>query len=386
MRVLIAHNRYRERGGEDRHVALLEAGLRAAGIQTRLFAPDSAGLTGSPARRARAAALLAYDPGAAGIGRVLSEWRPDVVHFHNLWPLLTPAALRRARRAGARVVLTTHNCRFACPGGACPARTAQPDEGPLENACLAGSSLRCAIVNDPRNARAESLAYGFAQEVQRRLGMLRRWVDAFISPSDYVAAMLAEIGVAPERIHRIPNGVEVGEPTAPGSEHVLYAGRLDPAKGAGTLLRAAELATAPIAIAGAGELEAEVRRAPVRHLGLLDAAGVAGAMSRAAFTVVPSECRENAPYAVAESFASSRAVVASRIGGLPELVLDGRTGLLVEPGDPAALAAAIDRLWRDAELRARLGAEAHEVAQRELRLDHQVQRTAALYAELAGGP
>ena len=227
MRVLIAHNRYRERGGEDRHVDLLERGLLDAGIEVRRFEPTSARLESSRARRVRAGLLLTYDPAAAGIDRVLGDWRPDIVHFHNLWPLLTPAALRHARRADARVVLTAHNCRFACPGGTCPAHLSEPGTNVLANRCLAGSSLRCAVRNDPRGARGESLAYGFALELQRRLGMLRRWVDAVVAPSRYVASMLELSGVPASRIALIRNGVAVGELCAPGSEFALYAGRLD---------------------------------------------------------------------------------------------------------------------------------------------------------------
>ena len=306
-----------------------------------------------------------------------------MVHFHNLWPLLTPAALRHARRAGARVVLTAHNCRFACPGGTCPARASDRDRDVLDNPCLAGSSLRCAIRYDPRDARAESLVYGVALEAQRRLGMLRRWVDAFISPSRYVAAMLGRIGVNPARIHVIANGVEVGEQAPPGDEFALYVGRLDAMKGTATLLRAAG------ADAGAGgdrgRGRARARGAPRSRPATWEAGprcGVSQAIGRAAFTVMPSECRENYPYAVAESFAGARAAVASRIGGLPELVQDDRTGLLVEPGDAEGLAAAIDRLWADRELSHRLGAEAHRVASERLRIEDQIDRTIRLYERL----
>ncbi len=135
--------------------------------------------------------MLAYDPAAGGISDALKQWRPEVVHFHNIWPLLTPAALRLAKRSGASVVLTLHNCRFACPGGTCSVEAHPATNGLRDNACLSGSSLRCALTNNPRRARGESVAYGAALEIQRRVGMLRRWVDAFIAPSGYVAAMLA---------------------------------------------------------------------------------------------------------------------------------------------------------------------------------------------------
>ena len=172
MKVLLAHNRYRLVGGEDRHVALLRQALDDAGVETRLFEPRSDGLTSSRARRLAAAALLTYHPGGGGIGRILEEWRPDVVHFHNTWPLLTPAALRLSKRAGAAVVLTAHNTRFACPGGTCTIETHPAVNGLADNRCLAGSSLRCALRHNPRGSLDESLAYGFAQDAQRRLHLL----------------------------------------------------------------------------------------------------------------------------------------------------------------------------------------------------------------------
>src|SRR5581483_7170306 len=98
VRVLIAHNRYRTPGGEERHVDLLEQGLLQRGVEVRRFERDSAELDRSRGRRAAAALTLAYRPGGGGIGRALDQWRPDVVHFHNIWPLLSPAALRIARR------------------------------------------------------------------------------------------------------------------------------------------------------------------------------------------------------------------------------------------------------------------------------------------------
>jgi glycosyltransferase involved in cell wall biosynthesis len=114
---LLSHNRYRRAGGEERHVALLDQGLREAGVDVRCYercSPERPSAVG----RVALATGMTYRPSAARLlGYVLSEWRPDVVHFHNLLPLLTPAALREAKRSGAAVVLTLHNYRFACPAG-----------------------------------------------------------------------------------------------------------------------------------------------------------------------------------------------------------------------------------------------------------------------------
>jgi glycosyltransferase involved in cell wall biosynthesis len=384
MKVLIAHNRYRLLGGEDRHVALLQRGLDAAGVETHLFEPRSDELSSSPLRRLGAAATLAYRPGGSGIGRALEETRPDVVHFHNIWPLLTPAALRLSKRAGAAVVLTLHNTRFACPGGTCTVETHPASNGLWDNRDLAGSSLACAVRHNPRGALGESLAYGFAQDVQRRLRMLERWVDAFIAPSEYVARMLELTGVPVDRVMTVPNGVEIPDvPPAIGTSFVLYAGRLSAEKGIDTLVAAARAAPeVPVAAAGAGPLVDRVEGSPVRHLGQLVRQDLDMAMAEAAFTILPSESHENQPYGALESLAAARPVIATEVGGLPEIVRDGKNGLIVPPASPASLAEAMRRLWGDPELRRRLGTNAFADANDRFRLDLQIERTLELYRGL----
>jgi glycosyltransferase involved in cell wall biosynthesis len=384
MRVLLAHNRYRLVGGEDRHVALLRESLDQAGIETQLFEPRSDELTSSLGRRLTSAALLAYRPGGGGIGPVLEQSRPDIVHFHNIWPLLTPAALRLSRRAGAAVVLTLHNTRFACPGGTCTIDTHPGANGLWDNRDLAGSSLVCAVRHNPRGAISESIAYGFAQDVQRRLQMLGRWVDAFIAPSEYVAQMLELTGVPMDRVTIIPNGVSVPDAPPPaGSSFALYAGRLSAEKGIDALIEAARAAPeVPVAAAGTGPLLDRVKGSPIRHLGQLAREDLDRAMEEAAFTILPSACHENQPYGALESLAAGRAVIATKVGGLPEIVRDGKTGLIVPPASPTALAGAIRGLWDDPELSGRLGTNGFADAHDRFRLELQIERTLELYRSL----
>src|SRR4051794_32667173 len=111
MRVLLVHNRYRSVGGEERHIDLLHRCLPETGVEVRRFevaSPKEASLT----ERIRLGVGLTYRPrGARLLHDVLARQKPHIVHFHNIFPLLTPAALREARRHGAKVVLTTHNYR-----------------------------------------------------------------------------------------------------------------------------------------------------------------------------------------------------------------------------------------------------------------------------------
>jgi glycosyltransferase involved in cell wall biosynthesis len=377
MRVLIAHNRYRFAGGEERYVDLLETGLTDAGVTARRFERDSADIAGSPWRRAAAGVSLAYRPGGGGIGRALAEVEPDVVHFNNIWPLLTPAALRLAHRRGAAVVLTVHNYRFACPSGTLYGHGHPHDE------CVEGSSLLCSLKNR-RDGVAESLAYGIALEAHRRLKMLERWVDAFVAPSEFVRRMLIRAGIPSCRIRVIPNGIPLPELTSdPGVGGALYLGRLAEEKGLRTLLDAARLAPdVSVVVAGDGPLVEDIRNSRVDYVGMLRGASLAQAMDDAAFTVVPSEWYDNQPFAALEALAAGRPVIATRIGGLPEIVRDGLDGLLVEPHAPVALAAAMKQLAEDPAYARTLGASAAKSARERFGLPQHVSRVVELYREI----
>jgi glycosyltransferase involved in cell wall biosynthesis len=382
LRVLIAHNRYRRPGGEERHVELLERGLTQAGVEVHRFERNSAELDRSVTKRATAALTLAYRPGGGGITRALAERRPSVVHFHNLWPLLTPSALRAAKTSGAAVVLTLHNYRFACAGGTLLRK------GVIHEDCIEGSSLRCALGN-PRENWPESLSYGVALEVQRKVRMLARWVDAFVAPSKFMAGMLVRSGLPRERVHVIPYGVPISV-TPPLTERrfALFVGRLVPEKGVRTLLSASRLEPkVPLVIAGDGPLasEAQATGDVTRYVGALDRESVSEALHQAAFTVVPSEWYDNLPFSALESFAAGRAVIATRIGGLPEIVDDGITGRLVPPNDAPALAAAIAGLWRNPDRSMKMGERAQTVAEERFELERQTSQLLALYADLTAG-
>lgn len=377
MRVLLAHNRYRIEGGEERHIALLEQGLEAAGVEVRRFERDSGELDRSRLKRFTGGLALTYRPGGGGIGHTIEEWRPDVVHFHNIWPGLTPAAIRIARRSGAVVVLTAHNYRFACPGGTLLR------SGSIHEDCIEGSSFACALHN-PRGAFAESLAYGIAIEIHRRLRFLVRWVDAFIAPSSFMSGILVRSGLPANRVHVIHHGLStISEPSVPG-RYALFIGRLSEEKGVRTLLEAArQTPEVPVLLAGAGPLVSLVQStSAVTHVGRLDQRGIRDAISGAAYTVIPSEWYENLPFAALESLAFGKPVIATRMGGLSEIVEDGVSGLLVPAKSPARLADAMRRLWTSPDLVRMLGANALARASRDFSLVAQTDKVIALYESL----
>lgn len=379
MRVLLVHNRYRTEGGEECHLDFLEKWLPQVGVEVRRFEVATPARMALP-ERVRLGLTLAYRPeGARLVREAIVREAPGIVHFHNIFPLLTPAAMREARRHGLPVVVTIHNYRFACPAG-----TLLRD-GRIHEDCVEGSSLLCGLRN-ARGAWTESIAYGVALEVQRRLRLLHRWVNAYVAPSHFVYEMLVRAGYPHERICLIRHGTSIDERVAPPGEFAVFAGRLSHEKGVDTLVDASRLAPrVPLVIAGDGPLLSLVRNATngtVSYLGQIAPEEVARLRRRSLFTVVPSRCYEALPLGALESMALGRAVLASSLGALSEIVEQGVTGALVPPGDPVALAKKMELLWRHKSRTAVMGAKAWRYAQDHFSPVEQAHRIAELYEQL----
>lgn len=216
--------------------------------------------------------------------------------------------------------------------------------------------------------------WGTDVELARRAPWLARPVlrraRAVVVASAFLADAARELGA--REVAVIPSGVEVpAEPGVPGEPpHVLYVGRLSPEKGIEDFLAATR--ELPRVIVGGGPVEVPeaVGPLPPRELG--------AHYEAAAVVVVPSR-REGYGVVAREAMAHGRPVVATAVGGLPDAIRDGQTGLLVPPGDPAALRAAIERLLGDRALRERLGAAAREHVERELSWEAATSALAALY-------
>ena len=377
MRVLLVHTRYRQFGGEERHLDLIQQGLRDAGAEVLRLEAWSSEAGTSLLARAGVAARMVYSPRAArDFAAAMASWKPDVVHAHNLFPLLSPSVLHAAKRRGAAVVLTAHNYRLVCPSGTLLRA------GEVHDDCVDGSSLVCGA-RGARDSRAESVAYGVALELQRRLGLVRRWVDAIVVPSSYVRDVLVRGGYPADRIRVIANGVPVNGGATQAGSFGLFAGRLSDEKGIRTLIAAARLAPdVPLVVAGDGPLAEDVRRsAGVRYAGSLDPDGLARLRRMAAFVVVPSECPDVLPFALLEGLADGKPALATTVGGLPEAV--GDAGLLVPPGDPQRLAAGLRELWTRTRTDARLDRVAHATARERFELGAQVDRLLDLYGAVA---
>jgi glycosyltransferase involved in cell wall biosynthesis len=298
------------------------------------------------------------------LDRLVAEERPDVAHVHHVYERLTLAVLDALRRRGVPTVMTLHDYKPVCPnyrlfvnGAPCTRCLSGRYVEVVRHRCLEGSRWRSVA----------AAADAYLADVRGAY----RAVDRFLAPSAFLRDRVVEGGLPPDRVTVLPNPVAVAdaprEPPA-GPPRVVYAGRLVAEKGVRTLLNAVS-AFPPgvrLAVVGSGRLEREVRdrvraeRLPVDLLGPTDPAGVAAHLRASTAAVLPALWWENCPMAVLEAAAQGVPVVASAVGGIPELVDDGVTGCLVAPGDAGALATAVTDLVADPEAARRMGRLAWE--------------------------
>ncbi|HEX2233413.1 MAG TPA: glycosyltransferase family 4 protein [Thermoleophilaceae bacterium] len=350
-RVLVLHNRYRIEGGEERSVALQLEALENAGVEHRALQRSSA----DAGKVRAAAALLGGGDRPEEIAAAVREMRATVLHAHNTLPLIGPRGLTAAREAGARVVLHLHNVRLFCAIG-----VASRDGGPCFR-CHGRLTLPGLVLNC-RGSLPEAAVYAAALSLYQP--SMVEAVDRFVAPSRYAAGQLALLGLPRERIevlpHYLPASAFADGSAADRGGYALATGRLSQEKGFDVAIEAAGRAGVPLRIAGEGPAAAELaalgRRldAPVELVGRLARPQLDGLVRGAAMLVMPSRYHEFSPYSALEAMAAGLPVIATQMGGLPELIGPERC---LPINDPAALAARMRELWEAPERRRADGEE-----------------------------
>jgi len=348
-RVLVVHNRYRIEGGEERSVDLQLRAMEAAGIEHAVFERRS----GDASKAQAARALLRGGERPEELAEAVSASGATVVHAHNTVPLIGPAGLAAARAAGAAVVLHLHNVRIFCATG-----FGERDGAPCQRCrgrnTLPGLALNC------RRSLPEAAAYAVA--LHRHQPLLFDSVDRFVAPSAAARDQLAARGLPFERVdvlrHYLPAEAFAEQSWAGDGGYALVASRLSPEKGIGDAVTACARAGAPLRIAGEGPERARLERlaaetgAGVTFLGRLPAAEVQAQLAGAAMVLMPSRYHEFSPFSALEAMAQGVPVVATAMGGLPELLGDGAC---MPPGDVDAFARRVEELWADPIEREREG-------------------------------
>lgn len=333
MRILFVHNAYQHRGGEDSVVEAEIALLRSHGQAVETYSRSNDDVSGM--------SLLDLAGQTLWSGRTVHDlanrvwqFRPDVIHAHNTFPLISPSLYWAAARAGVPVVQTLHNFRLMC------LNALFLREGKVCEDCMGCLPWRGVARACYRGSPAASAALAGMLTLHRVLGTYQNKVARYIALNEFCRGKFIEGGLPAERVVVKPNFVDFDAPGSESRAGLLFVGRLSVEKGVTTLAHAMSLLpNAQLRVAGDGS-EAGLLDgvAGVTRLGSLPGEAVRDEMSRASALIVPSICYENFPRTIVEAFACGLPVIASRIGALADIVRDRETGLLFEPGNPQDLA------------------------------------------------
>ncbi|MDO8682969.1 MAG: glycosyltransferase [Armatimonadota bacterium] len=317
---------------------------------------------------------------------LLDEARPDLAHAHNIYHQLSPSIFGPIKKRGIPIVMSLHDYKLACPN------MLFHTEGEVCERCCGGKFFNAIIHKCVFGSTAASAVCAFEMYVHRLLGMYKKNVDVFISPSRFLINALTRCGAGGKRMVHIPAlaDVDAYNPSYDNDGYILYFGKLTPEKGVKTLIRAVALMeSARLVVAGTGsqgpELEAmaeELAPGRVEFAGFLTGEKLRRVVERCMFLVVPSEWYENCPATVLEAYSAGKPVIGSRIGGVPELINEGVDGFLFQPGNHEELAEKIGSLIHNQARIVEMGKIGRAKMEREYSRQAHYQKLMDLYHEL----
>lgn len=294
---------------------------------------------------------------------VLQDFEPDIVHLNNINFQLTPSVIdeirdfEKKRKKAVRIIYTAHDSQWVCPNHL----MFIPSNGKLCFACEGGKFLNCGKNKCIHGSKVKSMlaaVEAYFYKWRKTYGM----VDAIICPSEFMKKRLDTNPVLAKKtvvLHNFVPETEAGNPEEwvriqkllP-EKYVLYFGRFSKEKGVETLLQVCKiLPQIPFVFAGTGPYTKEVSQVSnIKNVGFVRGEALKKLIAGAAFSLYPSECHENCPFSVMESQLYGTPMIASNLGGIPELLTDGVTGELFEAGNARELAGKIARLWEKPEI------------------------------------
>ena len=317
--------------------------------------------------------------------RLIRDTRPTIAHCHNIYHQLSPSVLHELKSHGIPIVLTAHDYKLICGS------YKMLSHGKVCERCCSGAHYHASLERCMKGALFPSLVTSVEMYFHRLTGIYDL-VDVIVAPSAFLRDKLLAYGFSPGKVVHIPNFVDVDayKPTDGHDGYFVYCGRLIEEKGLKTLLDAMRLVkTGKLLIVGAGpqrqELEAFAREHKLQNVtftGYLTGEVLQNAVRGAMFSVLPSEWYENNPISVLETFALGKPVIASSIGGIPEVITDGQEGLLFQSGSAQDLAEKITRLLAHPEECATMGRAARKRVVEQFHPERHYERILAVYEKL----
>jgi len=317
--------------------------------------------------------------------RLIEDTKPDIAHLHNIGHELSPSVFYVLAKERIPIVKTVHDFGLLCPN------TSFLSHGEICERCRGDKFYEVVRRRCKRNSLPASVLASLGAYT-RHLIKIKSKVDIFVTPSSFLRQKMIEFGYCPKKIIYLPNTINLADfqPSNESGKYVLYFGRLAYEKGLYTLLNAmSQLPNTQLIVAGEGPIEADLIEYAqkealenVEFVGYQSGKRLHDLIRNAAFVIVPSQWYENAPFACIESMALSRPVIGADIGGIPELVLDGETGLLFKTGNVSDLADKMSYLSARPSLQIELGKNARSRVETTFNSENYYQSIMEIYHQL----
>lgn len=320
------------------------------------------------------------------IEKLIKATNPDIAHLHNIYGRLTPSILHSLKKYDVPIVLTLHDYKLICPS------YSMVNHGKICEKCKGGKYYRSIITKCHKNSLLASFLYCVETYLHKWMGIYINNIDYFISPSSFIMNKMIEFGMPSKKSIHIPNFIKANSyiPSFKTSDYFIYFGRVSHEKGIFTLIKSVEhLKSAQLFIAGDGSLRKDLetfvnenKMSNVKFLGHLMGEELAKTIRNASFTVLPSECYENCPMSILESFAFGKPVIGAKIGGIPEIIEDGKDGLLFEPNNSEDLTEKINYLLKNPSKVIEMGKNARKKVEQKYNDEIYYQKLMKLYGRL----
>lgn len=357
MRILLSNKFYYRRGGDCIYMLNLEQLLKAHGHEVAVFAmdyPENENTSWKKYFPQNMSKLMAFTRpfGSREVrnkfGKLLDDFRPDVVHLNNIHTQLSPVIAELAHGRGIRTVWTLHDYKLLCPRYDCLRNGKEICE-----LCFNGDKTPCKTYRCMKGSRlASEIGYREAMTWNRK--RLEECTDLFVCPSRFMAEKMAQGGFSKDKLKVLCNFIDIEKCRKDDyakDDYYCYVGRLSHEKGVGTLVEAAARLPYKLKIIGGGPLSEELRikseelKGNVEFLGFRQWDDIKDIVGKAKFTVIPSEWYENNPLSVIEAECLGTPVLGARIGGIPELIDEDMNGMTFESGNADDLAGKIKAMY-----------------------------------------
>lgn len=322
--------------------------------------------------------------------KALDDFKPDIVHLNNFQRQLSASIIKPIKKRNIPIVFTAHDLQAICPKG-----TMLDNDKCICEKCLEQTSLNCLKKRCIKHSYAKSLLASIENKYYKQKKIYTKFIDYIISPSQFLVKKFINYGVEKNKISCIHNFTQIPFKICNSNgNYILYFGRISKEKGIYNLLKAfSQVPRGILYIAGTGPDVSKIRKEikklkigdRIKLLGYLNQEQLKKYINNCRFVVVPSTGYENCPYSILETLSAGKTVLASNIGGIPELIIDNETGLLFETNNIEDLEKKMNLLLNDDDLIRKLEFNARKHAKQEYNKDIYYKKLINIYYKLING-